>query len=110
MLLLFSALSVTSLDILLLTCVVDLMTMLAISADIQHRVEQALGGALDSQMCIHEVRLVAPNKKMLCLTFRIPADVAFATSPEVSKVNAAGELNSVDNSAEQQTKRQRTLQ
>ncbi|KAL3139888.1 hypothetical protein ABBQ38_004182 [Trebouxia sp. C0009 RCD-2024] len=78
-------------------------------ADIQHRVEQALGGSLDSRMRIHEVRLVAPNKKMLCLTFCIPPDVAFATLPEMLKVNAAGELNPADDNAEQLTKRQRTL-
>lgn len=60
-------------------------------------------------MCIHEVRLVAPNKKMLCLTFYIPPDVAFATLPQLLKVNTAGELNTGNDSAEQQSKRQRTL-
>lgn len=67
--------------------------------DVQHRVEKALGGSLDSQMSIHEVRLVAPNKRMLCLSFRIPPDIAFAAL----KADIADEHN------EQQSKRQRTL-
>ena len=87
----------------------DLLKWPAIRADIQHRVEHALGGALDSQLCIHEVRLVAPNKKMLCLTFRVPPHVAFATMSESVKVTSAGDLNIGDTSAEQQAKRQRTL-
>lgn len=96
-------------DIYVTTCVMLSIELVVHCADIQHRVEQALGGALDSRMCIHEVRLVAPNKKMLCLTFCIPPDVAFATLPEVLKVHAADELNAGGDSAEQLTKRQRTL-
>ena len=68
--------------------------------DVQQRVEKALGGLLESHMSIHEVRLVAPNKKMLCLSFHIPPDVAFAASPQVLKANSAHE---------QQSKRQRML-
>lgn len=71
--------------------------------DVQQRVEKALGGLLNSQMSIHEVRLVAPNKRMLCLTFHIPPDIAFAASPQALKANSADEHN------EQQSKRQRTL-
>lgn len=66
--------------------------------DVQHRVEKAIGGSLDSQMSIHEVRLVAPNKRMLCLSFRIPPDVAFATLKA-----------DTDEHKEQQSKRQRTV-
>ena len=68
--------------------------------DVQQRVEKALGGLLDSQMSMHEVRLVAPNKRMLCLTFHIPPDIAFAGSPQAWETNTADK---------QQSKRQRTL-
>ena len=74
-------------------------------ADVQHRVEKALGGPLDSQMGIHEVRLVAPHKKMLCLSFCMPPDVAFARLPQT--VQPADD--STSENAEQQSKRQRTL-
>ena len=68
--------------------------------DVQQRMEKALGGLLESNMSIHEVRLVAPNKKMLCVSFHIPLDVAFAESRQVLKATCAHE---------QQSKRQRTL-
>lgn len=42
------------------------------------RIEAALGGALDEPPHVFDVRLVAPNKRMLCVTFRLPASVAFA--------------------------------
>lgn len=76
-------------------------------ADVQNRVEKALGGALDSEMLMHEVRLVAPNKKMLCLSFRVPPAVAFATVPHPA--HDANDLSSVSETSEQQSKRQRTL-
>lgn len=47
-------------------------------ADVLARVEAALGGKLDSPAQIHNVRDVAPNKLMLCVSFRVPAAVAFA--------------------------------
>ena len=92
---------------------------IALPADVQHRVEKALGGSLEDDMSIHDVRLVAPNKKMLCLTFRIPAAVAFATSSGPPDSNAAADRPpSSDASGQsaciaesdllQQSKRQRT--
>ena len=85
-----------------------------LNADVQQRVEAAIGGPLDSKINIHDVRLVAPNKKMLCLTFHIPEAVAFAAELKhaTSKRPDAGgddvakcsELSTID----QQVKRQRT--
>lgn len=91
-----------------------------VPADVQHRVETALGGALDGDMSIHDVRLVAPNKKMLCLTFRIPAAVAFAAAsgphesetaagrPSSNDASASGQLAYMESDISQQSKRQRT--
>eukprot|EP00891_Asterochloris_glomerata_P002406 jgi/Astpho2/2406/e_gw1.00044.68.1_t len=51
-------------------------------AGTQQRVEAALGARLpEGALNIHIVRNVAPNKHMLCLTFRVPEDVAFQTKP-----------------------------
>lgn len=49
-----------------------------ICADVIARVEAALGGELEEPPVIHTVRDVAPNKLMLCVTFRVPEAVAFA--------------------------------
>ncbi|KAJ3182027.1 tRNA(m(1)G37)methyltransferase [Geranomyces variabilis] len=49
--------------------------------DIVRRVEAALGAPLgpDDLIALHNVRNVAPNKDMLCVSFRLPRAVAFAT-------------------------------
>ncbi|KAG2756507.1 hypothetical protein P692DRAFT_20486362 [Suillus brevipes Sb2] len=49
-------------------------------ADIIQRVESKLGHKLDtdSEVALHMVRSVAPNKDMYCISFRLPRDVAFA--------------------------------
>jgi len=75
-----------------------------------------LGGTLDGNLSIHDVRLVAPNKKMLCLTFRIPAAVALAKTPPPSEcVATTGKpfledksVDAADSDVLQHSKRQRT--
>ncbi|KAG1773006.1 Met-10+ like-protein-domain-containing protein, partial [Suillus occidentalis] len=46
-------------------------------ADIIQRVESKLGHKLDTEVALHMVRSVAPNKDMYCISFRLPRDVAF---------------------------------
>ncbi|KAJ3284231.1 tRNA(m(1)G37)methyltransferase [Borealophlyctis nickersoniae] len=49
------------------------------TADVTQRVEAIIGTALgDNLMEVYDVRDVAPNKEMLCISFRLPAEVAFA--------------------------------
>ncbi|KAG1757249.1 Met-10+ like-protein-domain-containing protein [Suillus lakei] len=47
-------------------------------ADIRQRVESKLGHKLGTEVALHMVRSVAPNKDMYCISFRLPRDVAFA--------------------------------
>ncbi|KXZ45894.1 hypothetical protein GPECTOR_49g478 [Gonium pectorale] len=47
-------------------------------ADILAKAERYLGGPLEPEsVSVHTVRDVAPNKLMLCLSFRVPRVVAF---------------------------------
>ena len=46
--------------------------------DVIERVESILGTTLGSRLIqVHNVRNVAPNKDMLCISFRLPKEVAF---------------------------------
>ncbi|CAI6012804.1 unnamed protein product [Closterium sp. NIES-65] len=48
---------------------------------VMQEVERHLGTAVDAAtLSIHPVRNVAPNKDMLCVSFRLPESVAFAAS------------------------------
>merc|ERR1719231_1380032 len=55
----------------------------ACRTEIATRLDKAMGGksslaAGQDQLLLHDVRDVAPNKRMFCATFRLPAAVAFA--------------------------------
>ncbi|KAH8835565.1 Met-10+ like-protein-domain-containing protein [Flagelloscypha sp. PMI_526] len=47
-------------------------------ADVIQRCEKQLGHALPSQVALHLVRSVAPNKHMYCISFQLPFEVATA--------------------------------
>ncbi|KAI0294928.1 Met-10+ like-protein-domain-containing protein [Russula brevipes] len=51
----------------------------AAERDIRRRVEQELGSGLsaESEVSLHLVRSVAPNKDMYCISFRLPRETAF---------------------------------
>lgn len=47
--------------------------------DVRERVEAVMGGKLElDSVKLHWVRKVAPNKDMYCISFRLPAEIAFA--------------------------------
>ncbi|KAG0281780.1 tRNA(m(1)G37)methyltransferase [Linnemannia exigua] len=48
--------------------------------DVRERVEAVMGGKLElDSVKLHWVRKVAPNKDMYCISFRLPAEIAFAS-------------------------------
>ncbi|KAF8948513.1 tRNA(m(1)G37)methyltransferase [Haplosporangium gracile] len=48
--------------------------------DVRERVEAVMGGKLElDSLKLHWVRKVAPNKDMYCISFRLPAEIAFAS-------------------------------
>ncbi|KAF9928698.1 tRNA(m(1)G37)methyltransferase [Linnemannia zychae] len=48
--------------------------------DVRERVEAVMGGKLEmDSVNLHWVRKVAPNKDMYCISFRLPAEIAFAS-------------------------------
>ena len=53
--------------------------LFSLIADLQHRMEAALGGPLEaSSIEFYLVRDVAPNKQMFCASFRVPKEIAFS--------------------------------
>ncbi|KAL2911537.1 tRNA(m(1)G37)methyltransferase [Polyrhizophydium stewartii] len=50
-----------------------------LEADVVQRVERVIGMSLgDNLVAVHNVRTVAPNKTMMCISFRLPPALAFA--------------------------------
>ncbi|XP_043930416.1 tRNA (guanine(37)-N1)-methyltransferase isoform X2 [Protopterus annectens] len=45
--------------------------------DIKEKAESVLGVSLEGHCCVHQVRNVAPNKEMMCISFQLPAEVLY---------------------------------
>ncbi|CAO3564115.1 unnamed protein product [Mortierella alpina] len=63
--------------------------------DVRERVEKVMGGHLElDSLKLHWVRKVAPNKDMYCISFRLPAEIAFASDAK-RKLDSESESNAV---------------
>ncbi|KAF9208292.1 tRNA(m(1)G37)methyltransferase [Haplosporangium sp. Z 27] len=70
--------------------------------DVAERVEAVMGGRLEmDSVKLHWVRKVAPNKDMYCISFRLPADIAFASDAK-RKLEAEPRLGDTANSLAQE--------
>ncbi|KAF9959778.1 tRNA(m(1)G37)methyltransferase [Mortierella alpina] len=81
--------------------------------DVRERVEKVMGGQLElDSVKLHWVRKVAPNKDMYCISFRLPAEIAFASDakrklepePEADQTAIAGNPEAESTSAEKRLK------
>ncbi|XP_054827616.1 tRNA (guanine(37)-N1)-methyltransferase [Eublepharis macularius] len=52
--------------------------------DVQERAEACLGTSLEGCCSVFLVRNVAPNKEMMCISFRIPAEVLYQVQPSTA--------------------------
>ncbi|XP_053331411.1 tRNA (guanine(37)-N1)-methyltransferase, partial [Spea bombifrons] len=59
--------------------------------DIKERAESVLGSELDD-CSVHPVRNVAPNKEMMCISFRLPAKVLFEKQADAADEPASKRL------------------
>uniref|UniRef100_A0A8C4VDD3 tRNA (guanine(37)-N1)-methyltransferase n=1 Tax=Gopherus evgoodei TaxID=1825980 RepID=A0A8C4VDD3_9SAUR len=72
--------------------------------DVQERAEAFLETSLEGRCSTHLVRNVAPNKEMMCISFRIPAEVLFkkqCTQEESSVEPASKRLRPNEDSPEE---------
>ncbi|KAF9370172.1 tRNA(m(1)G37)methyltransferase [Podila verticillata] len=79
--------------------------------DVRERVESVMGGKLErDSVHLHWVRKVAPNKDMYCISFRLPAEIAFASDVkrklEVTSTEDASEAS--EPSSEKRSKTDKT--
>eukprot|EP00798_Chlamydomonas_sp_ICE-L_P017065 gene17065-23357_t len=75
--------------------------------DIVRKAEHFLGGKLDVPPEVVLVRDVAPNKVMLCVSFRVPESIAF-NGRQGAKARQAGEDSSAADTDSSALKRQKT--
>lgn len=52
--------------------------------DVIQRAEGFLGGKLEEPIEVHDIRDVAPNKRMMCISFKLPAAIAYAAPSDAA--------------------------